>query len=225
VPLFAGGEVLGTIVLAQRAGAASWDEPRHRELLESVADRVASAVVVARQQRATAEQIELAVHAFRERERTLRQELQAAIAAGSATEGAELSAARLRPSIEDALRHLYDYAYLGEHELADLAVTQIYVEDEVEVVTSLDRGRALSQMLVDVIEKLRPPGPVPTPLAREWEQYTILHDAYVIGTLNREIMAKLYISESSFNRARRRAVRGVARAVVELERATRREIG
>ncbi len=225
VPLFAGGEVLGTIVLAQRAGAASWDEPRHRELLESVADRVASAVVVARQQRATAEQIEIAVHAFRERERTLRQELQAAIAAGSATEGAELSAARLRPSIEDALRHLYDYAYLGEHELADLAVTQIYVEDEVEVVTSLDRGRALSQMLVDVIEKLRPPGPVPTPLAREWEQYTILHDAYVIGTLNREIMAKLYISESSFNRARRRAVRGVARAVVELERATRREIG
>jgi hypothetical protein len=41
-----------------------------------------------------------------------------------------------------------------------------------------------------------------------------------MGALNREIMAKLYISESSFNRARRRAVRGIARAVAELERAT-----
>jgi GAF domain-containing protein len=223
VPLFAGGEALGTIVLAQRTGSASWDEPRYRELLESVADRVASAVIVARQQRATAEQIELAVRAFRERERTLRQELQAAIAAGSGTEGMAPSAADLRPSIEDALRHLYDYAYLGEHTLADLAVTGTYVGDEVEVVTNLDRGRALSQMLVDVIEKLRAPWPAPAHPAREWEQYTILHDAYVMGALNREIMAKLYISESSFNRARRRAVRGVARAVAELERATRRE--
>jgi GAF domain-containing protein len=225
VPLLAGGEALGTIVLVQRDGAAGWDEPRHRELLESVADQVASAVIVARQQRATAEQIELAVHAFREREHMLRQELQAAIAAGSATGGEELSAARLRPLIEDALRHLYDYAYLGEQELADLTVTGTYVEGEVEVVTNLDRGRALSQMLVDVIEKLRPPGPIPTLPAREWEQYTILHDAYVIGTLNREIMAKLYISESSFNRARRRAVRGVARAVAEMERAMRRNTG
>ena len=225
VPLLAGGEALGTIVLVQRDGAAGWDEPRHRELLESVADQVASAVIVARQQRATAEQIELAVHAFREREHMLRQELQAAIAAGSATAGEELSAARLRPLIEDALRHLYDYAYLGEQELADLTVTGTYVEGEVDVVTNLDRGRALSQMLVDVIEKLRPPGPIPTLPAREWEQYTILHDAYVIGTLNREIMAKLYISESSFNRARRRAVRGVARAVAEMERAMRRNTG
>jgi hypothetical protein len=220
VPLLASGEALGTIVLAQRIGAASWNEPRYRELLESVADRVASAVIVTRQQRATAEQIELAVRAFRERERTLRQELQAAIAAGSGAKGVEPSATDLRPPIEDALRHLYDYAYLGEHELADLAVTQTYVDDRVEVVTNLDRGRALSQMLVDVIEKLRPPGPVPARPAREWEQYTILHDAYVMGALNREIMAKLYISESSFNRARRRAVRGIARAVAELERAT-----
>ena len=70
-----------------------------------------------------------------------------------------------------------------------------------------------------VLDKLRPVGPQPKALTREWVQYTILHDAYVLGELNRDIMAKLYISESSFNRARRRAVRGVARAVQELERA------
>jgi hypothetical protein len=128
----------------------------------------------------------------------------------------------LRPGLEDALRHLYDYAYLGEHELSGLRVVEAYVGDQVKVVTNLDRGRALSQMLIDVIERLRPPGPVPKPLTREWEQYTILHDAYVQGALNREIMAKLYVSESSFNRARRRAVRGIARAVAELERAVAR---
>ena len=59
----------------------------------------------------------------------------------------------------------------------------------------------------------------PRQLPREWTQYTILHDAYVLGELNRDIMSKLYISESSFNRARRRAVRGVAKALEEMERA------
>jgi hypothetical protein len=75
--------------------------------------------------------------------------------------------------------------------------------------------------LIDVIEKLRPPGPEPRELSREWIQYTILNDAYVRGEPNRDIMNKLYISESTFNRARRRAVRGVARAIEEIERAAR----
>jgi hypothetical protein len=219
VPLFAAGEALGTIVLAQRVGPARWDESREQELLEAVADRVASAIVVERQQQAFAQQVELSVSAFRERERTLRHELQAALAAGSGAEVPGPSVVELRPRVEDALRHLYDYAYLGEHELAGLAAAEAYVGAKVQVVTNLDRGRALSQMLIDVIGKLRPPGPAPTPLTREWEQYTILYDAYVQGALNREIMAKLYVSESSFNRARRRAVRGIARAVAELERA------
>jgi hypothetical protein len=218
-PLFAGGESLGSIILAQRAGPARWDEPRQLELLETVADRVASAIIVERQRQAYAQQIELAVRAFQERERALRQGLQAALAAGSTTQRPGPSAVELRPGIEDALRHLYDYAYLGELELAELEVVEAYVRENVQVVTNLDRGRALSQMVIDVIGKLRPPGPVPQPLTREWEQYTILYDAYVEGALNREIMAKLYVSESSFNRARRRAVRGIARAVAELERA------
>jgi hypothetical protein len=44
-----------------------------------------------------------------------------------------------------------------------------------------------------------------------------LHDAYVLGELNRDIMSKLYISEGTFNRTRRRAVRGVAKALQEME--------
>jgi len=39
----------------------------------------------------------------------------------------------------------------------------------------------------------------------------------VLGELNRDIMARLYIGEGTFNRARRRAIRGVARALKEME--------
>ena len=35
-------------------------------------------------------------------------------------------------------------------------------------------------------------------------------------------MAKLYIGEGTFNRARRRAIRGVARALEEMEREAQR---
>jgi len=41
---------------------------------------------------------------------------------------------------------------------------------------------------------------------------------HVPDELNRDIMSKLYISEGTFNRIRRRAVRGVAKALEEMER-------
>ena len=91
------------------------------------------------------------------------------------------------------------------------------------LVTHLDRGQALQKLLISAIDKLRPPGPEPSRPAREWHQYIILHDAYVLGELNRDIMAKLYIGEGTFNRARRRAIRGVARALGEMERQAQRK--
>jgi hypothetical protein len=53
-------------------------------------------------------------------------------------------------------------------------------------------------------------------LPREWYAYTILHDAYVEDRLAREIMAKLYISEGTYYRMRRHALRGVTRAMLEM---------
>jgi len=43
----------------------------------------------------------------------------------------------------------------------------------------------------------------------------------VLGELNRDIMNRLYVSEGTFNRTRRRAIRGVAKAIGEIERAAR----
>ena len=52
---------------------------------------------------------------------------------------------------------------------------------------------------------------------REWHLYLILHDSYVLDEPNREVMSKLYISEGTFNRTRRRALRVLAKTLAEYE--------
>jgi hypothetical protein len=106
--------------------------------------------------------------------------------------------------------------------LEKLAVVDWHLQGcQPQFVTHIDRGKALSEVVVQAIEKLRPDGPEPSSRAvppREWHAFIVLHDAYVRGDLNRDIMSKLYISEGTFNRTRRRAVRAVARALQEMER-------
>jgi hypothetical protein len=93
-------------------------------------------------------------------------------------------------------------------------------------VTHIDRGKALNEVLLQALHKLRPEGNEPprhqVP-SREWHPFIVLHDAYVLGELNRDIMNRLYISEGTFNRTRRRALRGVARALMEMEQEAQRQ--
>jgi hypothetical protein len=111
--------------------------------------------------------------------------------------------------VEEGLRHLSDYSYLGRSSLAD------YLGTEGE--THLMRGRALREQLGELIDTLRPAAErPPEPLPREWYSFAILHDAYVEDVPNKEIMARLYISEGTFNRTRRKAVRSLARSVAEI---------
>jgi len=75
---------------------------------------------------------------------------------------------------------------------------------------------------VQAVQKLRPDGPEPKPLAvptREWHPFLILYLAYVSGEPNRDIMSRLYIGEGTFNRTRRHALQGLAKAVQEMDRA------
>jgi hypothetical protein len=118
--------------------------------------------------------------------------------------------------VEDALRNLSNYAYLGQSPLAGLELVTMSVSED--LITHIDRGRTLRKLISDTIEKLRPddepPGGIPP---KEWHAYVILHDAYVMDVPNRDIMTKLYISEGTFNRTRRSAVRAVAQAINEME--------
>jgi hypothetical protein len=111
-------------------------------------------------------------------------------------------------TVEEGLRHLSDYIALGQLPLA----SQMNITGE----SHIECGKQLNKLLIDSIESLRPAEKrPPEPLPRVWYSYAVLHDAYVEGVPNREIMARLYISEGTFNRTRRNALRGLARMLIE----------
>lgn len=111
-------------------------------------------------------------------------------------------------TVEDSLRKLDDYITLGQSALTEHLGIACH--------THIERGKAIRQVLVDAVETLRPTRERPAePLPREWYSYTVLHDAYIEGIPNREIMARLYISEGTFNRSRQKALRGIARFLME----------
>jgi hypothetical protein len=121
--------------------------------------------------------------------------------------------------VESALKRLYDFSYLGEHPLAQLPILRSQWKGEHQVVTSLDRAKAVNTFLVEIIERLRPRGPLPKRdviPCREWHPYLILRQAYVEEEHNYAIMNWLQISEGTFNRTRRRALQIVAKTVAEL---------
>ena len=121
-------------------------------------------------------------------------------------------------SVEESLRNLYDYAYLSDCPLAKLKRIQTAVPHSGS--THLDRGKLVYQTILEALEKLRPPGEMPRePIPRQWYPYLILHDAYLENKPNNEIMMRLYISEGTFNRTRRAAIRSLARVLSEMEAA------
>ena len=209
VPMHYGGEQIGAAVLGPKTTGIGYTED-DLDLLEDLAERVAGVVHSVRLQEKSVRQIDTLVTEFRQREAELRLRMQEVLEGVDERELVSL--------VEDALRHLYDYPYLGEHRLAQLHIVEAHLDvKEGTFVTHLDRGKALQGVFATAIEKLRPSGPQPPLPTREWHQYVILHDSYVLGELNRDIMARLYIGEGTFNRTRRRAIRGVARALEEME--------
>ncbi len=224
VPLYDGDDQIGALVLGPKESARPYGEGQ-RILLEDLADQLVTVIQATRLQEENARVISEMVANFREQEHLLQRQMQQMLAereeeARPVLDGVDEN--ELVSLVEDALRQLYDYPYLGEHSLAKLGVVDWWLQrQDEEFVTHIDRGKALSEALVQAVNKLRPDGAEPGPHAippREWYQYVILHDAYLLGELNRDIMSKLYISEGTFNRTRRRAVRGVARALQDMER-------
>jgi hypothetical protein len=122
-------------------------------------------------------------------------------------------------SVEEALRNLYDYAYLSDSPLSKLKQIRAIAPDSGH--THLDRGKLVYQIILGALEKLRPPGQLPgEPVPRQWYPYLILYNAYLENKPNNEIMMRLYISEGTFNRTRRAAIRSLARALFEMESIT-----
>ncbi|HLO14486.1 MAG TPA: hypothetical protein VK206_06645 [Anaerolineales bacterium] len=110
--------------------------------------------------------------------------------------------------VEDGLRCLTDFISLGQSSLPEC----LGISGE----THVEKGKAVQQQIVQAIETLRPAQDCPgEPIPREWHSYVVLHDAYWERVPNHDIMSKLYISEGTFHRTRRAAVRSVARVLLE----------
>ncbi len=193
-PLYAGELQTGVLILGGPENALSYSDQDVEKLLDP-ADRIAEAVRESQGENERLAYLTQLVHA-----EPVSWEPQGELSVKAA---------------ENAFRHLYDYAYLADGPLASLPQVQVLLPAGHS--THLDRGKCVYQALLDALEKLRPPGDLPKePFPRTWYPYLILRYAYLENHPNNEIMARLYISEGTFNRARRMALRSIARALLEM---------
>lgn len=198
VPLYAENEQLGALILGQPVNGLRYADEDVESLLNST-DRMEEIISISRQKEENLAQIaQLA-----ETQRLLSESHSTAIQV---------------EWVEDALRNLFDYAYLADTQLAGLDLVDTRLSQG--QITHLERGKVVHQVLLEAIEKLRPEATMPPhPPPREWYPYLILHQAYVEEVSNRDIMQRLYISEGTFNRTRRSAIRTLARVLGEMEAA------
>ena len=173
--------------------------PGDLDLLAEFADRIGTVITLFRRQPGEQDRLQQAVAEVQTSESGLDVETAEMVAA--ATSQPDVAYLKI---VEEALRHLSDIVTLGGSPLAAHLGQQSGSE--------IEKGQKLQELLIRSIEILRPAGPRPRePLPRPWYNYVILYDAYVECVPNREIMARLYISEGTFNRTRRNALRGLAR--------------
>ena len=104
--------------------------------------------------------------------------------------------------VRDALSHLYDYAYLQRHPLADSLVPA-------SAITTRTRAQELRQILLDAIEALNPGDSVPI-RAVERRAYAILFGMYVEGRERREVAASIGVSGRQLRRDRIAAFEALA---------------
>jgi len=225
-PLAIGGSQVGVLLLGPKSTGQPYED-EDLMLLDDVVDQLAAVIRTARLQEENARALNTMVSEFRQQERAMQRQVQEMLAASSAAPQpgpAGLSQQQFVSQVEDGLRRLHEYPALGEHPLAGLAIVSqnLAAAGPDGANTHIDRGKALNRVMVQAIDKLRPDGAAPGPHdipAREWHQFIILHDSYVLDEPNRDIMSRLYIGEGTFNRARRRALQGVAKALQEMEQA------
>ncbi len=139
------------------------------------------------------------------------------------TEIAEVSSERFVHLTEQALRRLNNPSALAACELlgrlpATVAEACAASNGSPGVPpTDLDRARALRGVLVAAIEKLKPPDAEQRRDSPAALQHLILREEYLEGLLNKQIMARHAISEGTFHRNRRQAIRTVARELQSRE--------
>jgi hypothetical protein len=138
------------------------------------------------------------------------------------SEIAEVSAEHLVRLTEEALRRLNRPAALAQCGLAARIPRTVAAargregESRPAEATPLEQARALREVLVLAIERLKP-ADASTPAAPGALQYEILREEYVQGLPNKQIMTRHSISEGTFHRNRREAIAILARELEKQE--------
>ena len=104
--------------------------------------------------------------------------------------------------LRDALAHLYDYAYLQRHPLAERLVSP-------ETAAIRTRAQELRRILLDAIEALKPGDSVPM-RASERRPYSILFGLYVEGRPQQEVASSLGVGGRQLRRDRIAAFEALA---------------
>ncbi len=198
IPLYAEAEQVGAILLGRPENSSHFAPEEVEQLLDH-SDRIGDLISISRRKAQSLRQIAELAKAH------------------------QLSAANQRETIPDetieaVLRNLFDYSFLADSDLANLYLVRAHIPPG--QVTHLDRGKSVHAVVLEALDKLRP-GPTDPrdPPPRAWYPYLILRSAYLEETPNRDIMLRLYISEGTFNRTRRAAIRSLARTLREMEAA------
>jgi hypothetical protein len=125
-----------------------------------------------------------------------------------------ISTSEFRDLVEDALRHLNDAPSLRQHRLLGLTPSTMGSELHAAEAAALLQGD-----LLQAVERLRPPTPRPSPGSTAgpggWIYYLVLHESYVGGRPNQEIMRRYYLGEGTFYRARKRAIDALAQDLAQ----------
>jgi hypothetical protein len=218
IPLVIGGKQIGAIVLGHTTPVRIYSGD-DLEILEVFADTVAGVIYGVRLQEEKWQHVQGLIDEIHEREKYLQSRMREVLVKDELHSYLDLKdESEAISEVEDALRNLNDFATLGDHPLVKLNVMGDYLQvDRATTITHLDRAKALHQLLVACIEKLKPLSSMPSPPAKEWHQYVILHECYVEGAPNRNVMGMLYIGEGTFHRARRKAVKAITRVLAEME--------
>lgn len=201
-PGFGGGEQVAIVGIGMPRTRTRYSE-NDLDIFAEAADRIGTIVYLYNLQPFGKDRVEQVTSDLRSREANLQAKSQDLIASLANNPDPQFV-----KTVEDGLRNLNDYITLGQSVLTEY----LGVPGE----THIEKGKAVRQVLVDAIDTLKPEQAFPAePFPREWYSYAVLHDAYIEGVPNREIMARLYVSEGTFNRSRKKALRGIARCLME----------
>ena len=225
VPIYENQEQVASLVLGAKADQQAYDA-KECDRLNMLAHDIEDVIHITQEQDKQVQVLDRQLDEFRAREQALQQQLQEIMSSPAIADVP--SHDEMSILVEDALQHLDDYGYLGEHQLANLRVVDRMVlsasesdSDKGTTITHVDKGKALQRVLIQTVRLLRPNGDEPKLTAvppREWQPFVILHDYYVQGELIRDITNRLYISERTYHRRRRSGILSVAKSLTEMEK-------